>query len=320
MKFLRTVSAPDVGTVAHLIERFVREMDGHDGKPAVRTLGVSQRYILRRLQTAPIGQIVAAALHRSQVIEHAKARIAAGVIPATVMQDVTYLAGVLKYAGSAWDDCEEISDAAIAAAKPFLTKHNLIGKSTPRDRRPTDEEIERLLSYFDTPAERGKSREIDMVLMTRWQLASARRVGESCRLLWEDWNREDHTILVRKMKDPRNRDKNKWVALPDEAQAMLIDLWTKRDPAEPRIFPFNAKSVGAAYTKAKAALGIENLHLHDSRRECGTRLVEEKGFSSAEAILVTGHETPAVFERTYLRQDPAKLKDGPLKRRLAMAA
>lgn len=307
-----------VRTVTWVIERFIAEMNGTDGKPAVRTLGLSHWYSLKRLARAPIGSVLAPDLNKSDVIAHCRWRQAQNVLPQTVQQDVTYLTGALKYAGSAWDGCEDISDAAVAAAKPFLNKHQLICKSTPRDRRPQLEETARLLAYFGRP--QPKRFRIDMVRMTLWQLRSSRRVGESCRLLWTDWNREDHTILVRKMKDPRNRDKSKVVALPDEAQAMLVEMWETRDPNEPRIHPFRAQSVSQAYTMAKKKLGIVDLHLHDSRRDCGTRLVEDKGFSPAEAICFTGHETVAVFERTYLRMKPELLKAGPLSKRMAAPA
>lgn len=296
-------------TLGSLIGRFIAEMDGTNGSAAVRELGDSHRWTLLRLQR-DIGHIPASEWKKQDVIAFAKKRRET-VNAGTVSQDLTYLFGVLNYAPSAWEDCEEISGAAITAAKPFLTKHQLIGKSVPRERRPQPEEIEGLLDYFKTPPRRGKQRTLDMVSMTLWQLYSGRRVGESCALLWEDWNREDQTILVRKMKDPRNKNKQKVVALPIEAQAFLVAMWDVRNPSEPRIFPFNKKSVCAAYTHAKKILGIVNLHLHDSRRDCGTRLVEDKGYTPAQAILVTGHETVHVFERTYLKQDPAKFKLGP---------
>jgi hypothetical protein len=59
--------------------------------------------------------------------------------------------------------------------------------------------------------------------------------------------------------------------------------------------------------------------MHDSRRDCGTRLVEDKGYSPAEAILVTGHETTAIFERTYLVMKPENFRLGPKAKRAADA-
>lgn len=306
--YLQTAHAPAEGTLAALIERYIREMS------TLRPLGASQVYTLRRVAADEIGQIQPKALTKINIIDLCRRLRERGLHPATVQQYVTYTAGVLKYAGSAWDD--EITAAPIDSAKPFLMKHGLMGKSEPRTRRPSDEEIDRLLAYFEAQNDQQRN-EIDMVRITLWQLASSRRIGETCKLLWADWNRDDHTIVVRGMKDPKRKGKIKTVALPDEAQAMLVRLYEKRDPKQPRIFPYNSKSCSARYTLAKHALGIDGLRLHDSRRDCISRLIQEKGFSPVEASMVSGHETTAVLERTYMKLDPAKLKDGPQSRRPA---
>lgn len=297
-------------SIAWILQRYIEEMNGWGGKPPVRELGTSQLYTMRKLQRAPIGKRPARVFTDDDVIEHCKFRQAEGVLPQTTQQDLTYLCVSLDYAGAAWKDCKGISSAVIRAVKPFLKKHNYIAKSTPRDRRPTPEEIESLVQHFLKPAKRGR-RKIPMAWLTRWQPASGRRIGETCKLLWADWDRDGQTILVRGMKDPKRRGKVKRVALPNEAQAMLVVLEQTRDPRQPRIFPYCAKSCSAAYTVAKREIGIDGLHLHDSRRECATRLVERDGYTSAQGIMVTGHETPAVFERTYLRQDPSLFKLGP---------
>lgn len=295
------------GTIAALIERFIREMNGWETGVPVRTLGESHQYQLRRHQREPIGAKDAIAITDDDIIEYCRWR-REKVCAATVMQDITYLTGVFKYARAAWKDCKGLKPSVFSDVMPFLTKNGLLGKSTPRERRPTTDELERLIAYFYRPErEIGFKRTLDMVRMTLWQWYSAMRVGNSCQILWADWNREAQTILVRKMKDPKRRNKAKVVALTNQAQAFLIALETIRDPNEPRIHPYRAKSVSAAYTHAKAALGIDGLRLHDSRRDRGTRLVEDEGCSSAEAICFTGHETPAVFERTYLKQDAAKI-------------
>lgn len=299
------------GTVAWVIERFIDKMT------ETRPLGRSHEYTLRRLQRAPVGSKVAVQMSKADVIAHCRLRAEAGVKPQTVMHDITYLAGALKYAGSDPDwQCDDVSDAAIAAAKPFLTKHNLICKSAPRERRPTTDERERLCAYF---AERNKSprTKVDMVRMTLWQVASGRRVGESCRLLWEDWNRDEHTILVRKMKDPRNRNKSKVVALPDEAQALLLAWSETRDPAEPQILPYKRETVIQNYVEAKKKLGISGLRLHDSRRETISRLAET-GYTVPQIKLVSGHEGKSpVLERVYMKPDPATFKNGPMVARAA---
>lgn len=318
LNYAQFVATQEQLTVAVVIRRYIVEMDGLDGRPPVKTLGLSHRYSLRMLQRSPIGALLASALTKGDVIAHCRMRKDAGIKPQTVQQDFTYLSGALKYAGSAWDDCIEVSDAALAAAKPFLTKHNLICKSTPRTRRPTPEEHAALLAVFARENLRPRNK-IDMVKVADWQYRSARRISESCRIEWTDWDREGQTIVVHKMKDPKNRNKSKRVALTVEAQALLVAWWETRDQNEPRILPYNDKSCEARYIDAKKECGIVGLRMHDSRRDCGTRLVEDKGYSPAEAILVTGHETTAIFERTYLVMKPENFRLGPIANRTAAA-
>lgn len=303
-------------TVAQLIEKYIAEMDGTAEKPGVRMLGNSHRFTLRRIQRTEFAKKPAVTLRKQDIIEYCKDRIQT-VCAASINQDVTFIAGILKYAGSAWDDCGEVTAAAIDAAKPFLTKHNLIGKSTPRHQRPTEEQNEALEALFAQQNDHARTK-TDMVKVARWQRFSGRRIGETCALLWRDWNPEDQTILVRKMKDPKNRNKSKVVFLPEEAQDMLYELAfaTEATDSEPRIFPYKSATCSARYTLGKIAVGIQKgtLRLHDSRRDCGSRLVE-KGFSAEEAILVTGHETTAIFQRTYMKARPELLKNGPASRR-----
>lgn len=305
------------GTVAWIIERYILAMDKTD-----RPVGTSGRYTLRNVAKAELGHKMARTLETDDIHAHCEARRSKGIKPSTVDKDISCLKVALDYAGAAWKDCKGISGDKIKQSKRFLSQHGLIGKSQPRDRIPTPEEIEVLCAYFDRPNPWNRDR-IPMAWLTRWQNNSLRRVGETCRLEWLNWHCNEQTILVTKMKDPRRRDKAKVVALTDEAQAMLYELAYEMDERpelrtnEPRIFPHRAESCIAAYVAAKKATGIDGLHLHDSRRAGCTRLVQ-KGYSSAEAICYSGHETPAVFERTYLRMDAAKVvRDGPVKLRQA---
>jgi integrase len=170
--------------------------------------------------------------------------------------------------------------------------------------------LESLLAYFEGQ-NRLKRTKTDMVRVTLWQNYSGRRIGETCKLLWADWDREAQTIIVRGMKDPKRRDKTKTLALTPEAQAMLVAMWDVRNPAEPRIFPYSSKTCSARHTLAKKALGFGDLRLHDNRRDRGSKLVEQ-GYSPAQAIQVTGHDTTAIFEKVYCRPDVAIFHKGPM--------
>lgn len=300
------------GTVAWVIEKFIREMNGLDGQPAVKTLGVSHEYNLRARQKEPIGAVMALELDKSHVIAHCRKRQAAGALPQTVQQDVTYLTVALKYAGSAFDDCKGISDKAIDEAYPFLKTNNLVKKSEPRDILPSQQDIDVLEADF-AKSNRHPACTIDMVQFQRWQLASSRRLSESCRANWIDWDFETQTMVVYKMKDSKNRNRTERVALTDEAQDMLIEMAfaMDADPAkwndrQPRIFPYNAKSVGAKYSRFKKKREMKHV-LHDCRAKCYTGM-REKGIPAAVAILVTGHKGEQLPERVYKRMKAESFK------------
>jgi integrase len=107
---------------------------------------------------------------------------------------------------------------------------------------------------------------------------------------------------VRKMKDPKKRDKEKWFPLLPELAEILFRQPVKE--GDSRFFPYNAKSVGAKYTKAKNALGIEGLHLHDSRRAGATDRLKTMTPNQVRHYF-TGHETTAMLERVYDATNPA---------------
>lgn len=78
------------------------------------------------------------------------------------------------------------------------------------------------------------------------------------------------------------------------------ELRTNRDP---RIFPFNHRSVGTAFTRACRELRIEDLHFHDLRHE-GTSRLFEVGFAIQQVALVTGHKDWKMLRRyTHLKPD-----------------
>ena len=297
-----------------LIQRYIDEMNGADGMQGLKPLGTSHLYLLRALQRSAIGKKKAADLKKGDIIEHCKARRVDGACPATVNQDITFIRGVMSYAGSAWDDCEDISPAAITAAMPVLKKYNLVGKSRPRDRRPTQEEIERLLAYFE---EQDKRSEIPMKTIVEFSLYSARRISETCRLRWGDVNGADMTCIVRDMKDPKQKKGN------DHCFPLLGRAWDivmaqpRMNPENPdeRIFPYNAKSCSARYTLAKKELGIENLRLHDNRREAASRAFEGRingrKYGVPEVMVITGHKTPQMLMRVYTKLNAKDLHVKP---------
>jgi integrase len=311
------------GTLAWFIERQFK---------LGKVLANSQRWLRQRIQRHPIGAMKPEDIRKAHLEEYARELLSGKhahngkpVKPQTAKQYIISIAAVVRYFVER-DEIKPEAEVIYRGAIKFLKREKVIGDSQPRRRRPNSAENSWLSQYFMDReirhnAEYGREntyKTIPMTIMQTWQLASAMRVGNSCAILWEDWDRENHTILVRKIKGQLHP---KLVALTDHAQAILEALHPLRDQSKPRIFPYRGASVSAAYTRAKkdlAELGfhIRDLRLHDSRRDRGTRLVEEDGFNSDEAILFTGHATTDEFRRTYLVIDASKVaKEGPASRR-----
>jgi integrase len=90
-----------------------------------------------------------------------------------------------------------------------------------------------------------------------------------------------------------------------EAMAII-----KRQPkiGADEVFPFNAKTVGALFTRAVAMLGIDDLHFHDLRHEATSRLFE-RGYAIHEVAQFTLHESWATLKRyTNLKPESVPIR------------
>ena len=311
-------------SVADILERYIREMNGTATVRGLKPLLSGHVYGLRMLQRFPIGAKDARKLTKLDIIEHCKMRRAT-VKAATVNQDITYLRGPLDYAGSAWDDCPDITSAAMIAARPALLKWDLIGKGAPRTRIITDEERELLLKDFEEQ-DKNPRHKIKMVLLVLFGLVSTRRRGEVCRITHPDcdWDRKDKhgkptpMYWVRDMKHPKRKKGNhKAFPIVPELAEIIVRLPSYHaymekvqrigkelaDQDGDRLFPYNAVSVGAKYTIAKKKFGIVNLTLHDNR---GTGISHwlKKYPPHKVRLYFSGHNNTHILETVYDRRDP----------------
>lgn len=294
---------------AELIEKYIEEMTLIE-KP----LGESHLAGLRMIARMPIGQIsvMPFELQPTHFIEHAKLRRRGfeghrPVKPATINQDLTYMRGPLSYAALGWN-MPTVTPAPIVAAKPFLEKYNLIGKSRPRDRRPTDEEIAKIM---EIARERNKHRKtvIPMDVLMEFAIYSGRRLGEICRLRWGDVDGADMTCIVRDMKDPKQKKGNDHVfPLLGRAWDIVQDrVALRKNPENPdeRIFPYNSHSASQAAREIRKAAGIVGLRFHDNRREAASRAFEGRlngrKYGVPEVMVITGHKNPQMLMRTYTK-------------------
>jgi hypothetical protein len=109
-------------------------------KPGARQMGDSWAISLRFLQRQPIAAKLIPDLIPQDFVDHCRSRIAAGRKPCTANHDMTaFRSTISDYIES--NDLPAEWLMVFKKAKRRLNKEQLIGKSTPRTRLPTLEEL-----------------------------------------------------------------------------------------------------------------------------------------------------------------------------------
>ncbi len=311
-------------TVAWVIQRM---LDDIAANPEMKQLGQTDLFAYPALQRMPlIATKIAADLKPFDIIEFIKWR-RKSVCAATAGQTLSKLYVACKYAASTWEDCAEVTNAvaAIAAAKAYLEKRQLVGKSTPRTRRPTDEEITNLLNYYLEPRRMKRSpvgrRMPDVIAFA---LVSSRRIGEICRITHGDVDYEKGVYWVRDLKHPTKKKGNdkSFVLWPELASIIRRQPRANLDDPKERIWPLLSTSCSASYTNAKKDLGIEGLHFHDCRGDAISKWLLKMPPEDVRKA-VSGHDNNTVLEKVYDRRDPQeimKVKYAELMKQPASAA
>jgi integrase len=97
-----------------------------------------------------------------------------------------------------------LSTEPIDHARIALGRLGPVGKGDERDRRPTQDEIDRIISALDTNIQQ----QIPVGRIIRFAVATAMRQEEICRVEWSDFDSESGMLLIRDRKDPRKKKGN----------------------------------------------------------------------------------------------------------------
>jgi integrase len=274
-------------TVAQLIERYIKLRAST--RPIVDTS--TEHYTLRQLKSN-LGTLVAARLSVADLLGWATLRKDEGAGPYTINCDLSKLGTVLRYAG------EGLPSDVVAAARPKLLHFGLIGGGGLRERRPTPDELVRILAWLQ--AKRG----LVYADAARFAALTAMRRGEIVRLAWADLDRDKKMVLVRDRKDPRAKAGNdQWVPLLGEAWALAL----RQPQTGPLIWPIHPQTLSKYFLECCRALSIPDLHFHDLRHE-GISALFEAGFDIPQVAIVSGHKDWRHLRR-YTQIKPESLHD-----------
>lgn len=275
----------DPTTLAKVIDRYIEE--------TVKEIGRTKAQVLTAIKNYDIANMPCSSIKSKDIVEFLQALTSK---PQTVGNYASHLAAIFAIARPMWGyrlDEQEMKDAVKVARRM-----GIISRSAQRDRRPTLDELDRLIGYF---IERRKKvpQAMPMHKVIAFALFSTRRQEEITRIRWKDFQREHKRVLVRDMKHPGEKIGNHtWVDLPDQAIQIIGSM--PKDKSE--IFPYSTDAISANFTRACKLLDIDDLRFHDLRHEGISRLFEI-GWNIPHVAAVSGHRSWVSLKRyTHIRE------------------
>lgn len=141
-------------TLAHTIQRYTEETK--------REIGRTKAQVLKALKAMPIAEKRCSTIRSSDIVELA-ATLVVGRQPQTVGNYLSHLGSIFAIAKPAWG--YPLNPDAMTDAATVAKRLGYISKSRERDRRPTLDELNRLLAHFvDQNTRRISARSIAFVI------------------------------------------------------------------------------------------------------------------------------------------------------------
>jgi integrase len=268
--------------LADVIERYLAESQKSPGRNKAGVLRLIKNSELSELKCSQIGSEDLLSFLRSLNVE-----------PQTRLVYLSHLSAVFATAKPAWG--YPLGYEAMKAAFVVAKRLGVIAKGPSRTRRPTLDELDKLMRHFGKVKARSPS-SAPMQRIIAFALFSTRRQQEITTIRWADY--EGNRILVRNMKDPGRRSGNDvWCELVPEASA-IVEMMPRRSE---HIFPYEPDTVCEAFRRACKTLGIVDLRFHDLRHEGISRLFE-MGHTIPQVASISGHRSWQSLQRyTHLR-------------------
>ena len=235
----------------------------------------NEHYMLKALRRG-LGHHRLATIRPDDVVDYATMRREEGAGPYTVNMDISKLGTAIRYG------CASLRITppdVVGAARPLLTHLRLIGGGGKRERRPTGDELDRVLPYLRENFGEVYAKAVQFAVIT------AMRRGEVCAITKADIDHATRIVTVMR-KHPRKGKTLERVPLLGGAYELAAGM---PDSEDGRIFPIHPQTLSKYFRETVVALGIPDLRLHDMRHE-GTSALFESGLQIQEVALVTGHK------------------------------
>ena len=228
-----------------------------------------------RTITAHLGSNMIADINSELLASYRDTRLQR-VRPATVKHELGIIMRALKFA---------VNEKGIYL--PSFPKITFPQVRNARNRRVSDDEIERLTSHISNP---------EVNLLIKLALETGMRRGELLNIHWQDINWSAKTLIIPTTKNGESRE----IPLTSKAMKALV-MVSKRDIGA--LFAIKPDSLSQAFNRACKKLNISDLRFHDLRHEATTRLFE-LGLNVIEVSTITGHKDLTMLNRyTHLKAE-----------------
>lgn len=192
----------------------------------------------------------------------------------SVRRELTILSSVFNYAMKEWQWCSSNPTKQITWP----------ADSKARDRRITDEEIEKIctqLSFTEDSPPIMLKQELAIIFLLA--IETAMRKGEILSLTWDRVYLEQRYVHLDETKNGNSRD------VPLSSRAIqLISLMQGVNTENNSVFRIASNSADTLFRKARDAAGIIGLRFHDTRHEATTRLARK--LNVLDLARTTGHK------------------------------
>lgn len=291
-----------IGALPASRETFADLIDLHfaDMAEVGRVFGRSKEATLLRLKDT-LGAIKVSDISREALVQFAKQRAKKdGAGPATIGIDLSFVGTVLEHAAAVHGIT--VPTEQVRLARIALNRLGLVARANERDRRPTLQELDQIINTADA----NPRQIIPLGRLVKFAVATCMRQEEICRVLFDDFNAAQSTLMIRQRKHPREKATNDQVIplVADtgyDAAGLIIEQRERYGRSTGFIFPYDSRSVGTAFRRVCRDLAIPDLHFHDLRHEGISRLFEAD-WDIPQVAAVSGHKDWKMLQRyTHLR-------------------
>lgn len=266
-----------------------------------KNLGKSALQNIEYIRDHEFGKTKVTQLTQQQLYAFAEKLLDGDRTPQTVAGYMTHLAATLKWAHRRGT---LLPIEAVSLAMETLWEDEVLARSEERNRRPQMAELDLILTALAD----NRRQKLPVAVLVVFAIYSGRRLGEICRLRWDDLQEEKSQILVRDMKHPRKKKGNNvWCKLPPEALAIIQAMPRTSE----HVFPYSERSIGTAYRRHRDKVGVADLRFHDFRHEAVSRQFE-MGMPASFVAKISGHKNGGCLYRyEHVEEAGDKFADWP---------